>query len=66
MAYKEVIIIQQPGMKPEQIAEELAIFWPDGSPLVPGSFSKDMEDMKNQIAALEAEVKKLKDKEPKP
>lgn len=65
MAYKEVIIVHEPAMKQEQIAEQLALFWPDGRPVVPGDFSKDLEDIKSQIAVLQTQVKELKDKEPK-
>lgn len=66
MAYKEVIIIEQSEMKQEQAAEQLAIFWPDGTPLVPGGMSQEIEDMKSRISVLETQVKELKDKEPKP
>jgi hypothetical protein len=65
MAYKEAIIIEQSELRGDQIAEQFAIFWPDGTPLVPGGLSKEMEDMKNRLSLLETQVKEIKDKEPK-
>lgn len=65
MEYKQAIIIEESELNPDQATENFAIFWPDGSPLVPSGFSQEMEDLKTRVSVLETQVKDLKDKEPK-
>lgn len=65
MSYKEAIIIEQSELRGDQIAEQFALFWPDGTPVVPGGVSKEMEDIKSRLDVLETQVKELKDKEVK-
>jgi hypothetical protein len=65
MSYKEAIIIEQSELRGDQIAEQFALFWPDGTPVVPGGVSKEMDDIKSRLDLLETQVKEIKDKEPK-
>lgn len=63
MNYKQVVIVEQNEMVTSQVTEQLALFFPDGTPLVPGGYSKEMDDLKTRLSVLEAEV--FKDKPPK-